>query len=58
MTTTYDPGHPRYLDQADVRGELSRGFDICNGCRRCVELCDVFPTLFDPEALLAVTTIL
>lgn len=47
MTTTYDPGHPRYLDQADVRGELSRSFDICNGCRRCVELCDVFPTLFE-----------
>ena len=22
-------------------------FDICHGCRRCVSLCDSFPTLFD-----------
>jgi glycerol-3-phosphate dehydrogenase subunit C len=22
-------------------------FDICHGCRRCVSLCNAFPTLFD-----------
>ncbi len=27
--------------------ELERVFDICHGCRRCVSLCDAFPTLFD-----------
>lgn len=47
MATTYDPTHPQYLDEADVRAELSRVFDVCHGCRRCVELCTVFPTLFD-----------
>ena len=47
MTTTYDPHHPDYLDEADVRGELSRVFDVCGGCRRCVDLCSSFPTLFE-----------
>jgi glycerol-3-phosphate dehydrogenase subunit C len=28
-------------------GELERVYDICHGCRRCVSLCDAFPTLFD-----------
>ncbi|HEY5603816.1 MAG TPA: heterodisulfide reductase-related iron-sulfur binding cluster [Gammaproteobacteria bacterium] len=27
--------------------ELERVFDICHGCRRCVSLCNSFPTLFD-----------
>ena len=27
--------------------ELERIFDICHGCRRCVSLCNSFPTLFD-----------
>tara|TARA_R110000824_G_scaffold7892_6_gene35892 strand:- start:2536 stop:3879 length:1344 start_codon:yes stop_codon:yes gene_type:complete len=27
--------------------ELERVFDICHGCRRCVSLCNAFPTLFD-----------
>jgi Fe-S oxidoreductase len=26
---------------------LGRVFDICHGCRRCVSLCNAFPTLFD-----------
>ncbi len=26
---------------------MERVFDICHGCRRCVSLCDAFPTLFD-----------
>jgi len=25
VTTTYDPNDPVYLDEADVRGELTRG---------------------------------
>jgi len=27
--------------------ELERVFHICHGCRRCVSLCNAFPTLFD-----------
>ncbi len=27
--------------------ELERVYDICHGCRRCVSLCQAFPTLFD-----------
>ncbi len=27
--------------------ELERVYDICHGCRRCVSLCEAFPTLFD-----------
>ncbi len=27
--------------------ELERVFDLCHGCRRCVSLCQSFPSLFD-----------
>src|SRR5205814_994298 len=27
--------------------ELERVFHVCHGCRRCVSLCNAFPTLFD-----------
>ena len=37
----------QYYDQEDLFGELQRVFDICHGCRRCVSLCNSFPTLFD-----------
>ncbi len=36
-----------FYDQAKVEKELGRVFDICHGCRRCVNLCTAFPTLFD-----------
>ncbi|MEP6942551.1 MAG: heterodisulfide reductase-related iron-sulfur binding cluster [Betaproteobacteria bacterium] len=36
-----------YYDRASVDKELERVFDICHGCRRCVSLCNAFPTLFD-----------
>lgn len=38
---------PEYYDEALVEKELERVFDICHGCRRCVSLCQSFPTLFD-----------
>jgi Fe-S oxidoreductase len=47
MTITYDPRHPNYRDEDDVRSELTRVFDICHDCRLCVTLCGAFPTLFD-----------
>ena len=36
-----------YYYQDDLVSELERVFDICHGCRRCVSLCNAFPTLFD-----------
>lgn len=47
MTTTYDPHHPKYLDEKDVRDELTRVYDLCHGCRLCFKFCTSFPTLFD-----------
>jgi len=38
---------PDYYDPASVEREMERVFDICHGCRRCVSLCNAFPTLFD-----------
>jgi Fe-S oxidoreductase len=35
-----------YEEPALVK-ELERVFDICHGCRRCFNLCNAFPTLFD-----------
>ena len=37
----------QYWDHEDLNRELERVYDICHGCRRCVSLCDSFPTLFD-----------
>jgi len=39
--------NPDYYDEAKVFAELERVFDLCHGCRRCVSLCDSFPSLFD-----------
>jgi Fe-S oxidoreductase len=47
MTATFDPHDSAYLDEADVRDELTRTFEVCRDCRACIELCSVFPTLFD-----------
>ena len=46
MTTTYDPHHPMYLDEAQTRTALAQAFDVCNGCRKCVDLCPSFPAMF------------
>ena len=47
VTVTYDPHGPAYLDEKDTRDELTRVFDVCHGCRRCVNLCSSFPSLFE-----------
>ncbi len=36
-----------FWDKESLFSELERVYDICHGCRRCVSLCDSFPTLFD-----------
>ena len=36
-----------FYDEANLFNELDRVFDICHGCRRCFNLCNAFPLLFD-----------
>ena len=36
-----------FYNEESLNAELERVFDICHGCRRCVSLCNSFPTLFD-----------
>jgi glycerol-3-phosphate dehydrogenase subunit C len=38
---------PDFYDEGKLFAELERVFNICHGCRRCVNLCTAFPTLFD-----------
>lgn len=38
---------PDFYDEDKLDSELRRQFDICHGCRRCHNLCDSFPLLFD-----------
>ncbi|MDH4190277.1 MAG: heterodisulfide reductase-related iron-sulfur binding cluster, partial [Betaproteobacteria bacterium] len=42
-----DWNNPEFYEQDKLDDELERVFDICHGCRRCVNLCTAFPTLFD-----------
>lgn len=39
--------NPDYYDEEKLFAEMERVFDLCHGCRRCVSLCNSFPTLFD-----------
>ncbi len=39
--------NPAFRDEAKIVAEMERVFGICHGCRRCVSLCNAFPTLFD-----------
>src|SRR5258706_6010159 len=39
--------NPEFYAEEALFKEMERIFDICHGCRRCVNLCNAFPTLFD-----------
>jgi len=39
--------NPDFYDETSLYTELERIYGICHGCRRCVNLCDAFPTLFE-----------
>lgn len=39
--------NPDFYNEDLLNQELERVYDICHGCRRCVSLCQSFPTLFD-----------
>lgn len=36
-----------FYDDDALHAEMERVFDICHGCRRCFNLCNSFPVLFD-----------
>jgi len=38
---------PDFYGAQKVTAEVERVFEICHGCRRCVNLCTAFPHLFD-----------
>lgn len=49
---TLDIRSPEFWDLGKLDAELRRVFDICNGCRRCFNLCPSFSELFqslDPD---------
>lgn len=39
--------NPDFLNEEKYEQELRRVADACHGCRRCVSLCNSFPSLFD-----------
>ena len=39
--------NPDYYDQEALHEEMLRVFDVCHGCRQCLNLCNSFPNLFD-----------
>ncbi len=39
--------NPDFYNEESLFKEMERVFDICHGCRRCISLCQSFPTLFD-----------
>lgn len=47
MNVLVDPHDRDHTAEKSVRDELTRVFDTCHGCRQCVDLCGVFPSLFD-----------
>ena len=42
-----DWNNPDFFNEDLLMQELERVYDICHGCRRCFNLCNAFPTLFD-----------
>ena len=43
---TLDPANPVFWDAADLRSEMDRIFEICQGCRLCDKMCPSFDVLF------------
>ena len=42
----YNPNLPLYWDEAALKKELDRSFELCHSCRMCFKFCPSFPTLF------------
>jgi Fe-S oxidoreductase len=43
----FDTEAPRFWDEKDLGTKLSQVYDVCHGCRRCLNLCPSFNVLFD-----------
>ena len=43
---TFDPSLPVFWDSADLQSEMTRIFEICQGCRLCDKMCPSFDVLF------------
>jgi glycerol-3-phosphate dehydrogenase subunit C len=41
-----DPNDARFWDARDLEQEMRRVFEICHGCRMCVNYCGSFPDVF------------
>ena len=39
--------NPEYLNEEALDAKMRRQFEVCHSCRRCFNLCESFPTLFD-----------
>lgn len=44
---TYDPTEDKYWNQNLLQKEITRVFEVCNGCRMCFKYCSVFHSLFN-----------
>jgi Fe-S oxidoreductase len=44
---SYDPDEPKYWEREALQKEVTRGFELCHGCRMCFKYCDSFPILFE-----------
>jgi Fe-S oxidoreductase len=42
----YDPIEEKYWNSQGLAAEITRVFEVCNGCRLCFKYCDTFPDLF------------
>jgi glycerol-3-phosphate dehydrogenase subunit C len=47
MTRKIPHDQENFYDEQAAEKELKRLFDICHGCRRCFNLCGLFPKLFE-----------
>jgi glycerol-3-phosphate dehydrogenase subunit C len=43
---SYAPSEPKYWDEDALNKEVTRVFEVCQGCRMCFKYCDSFPSLF------------
>jgi glycerol-3-phosphate dehydrogenase subunit C len=43
---SYDPSEEIYWEKSMLQKELTRVYEVCNGCRMCFKFCDSFPDLF------------
>ncbi len=43
---SYDPIEEKYWNSQGLAAEITRVFEVCNGCRLCFKYCDTSPTSF------------